>query len=336
MSIHVALKHCLLLSVVITLWQCGKDDEAPNIQTANADALTKGLDVPNSTLVNGVMPASSPEANAPVLEDVDLEIVTVPGATLIIPGYPIGGGEVKGFYLQIDGASKFFDITPVDPPITGRVGFGGRKKVESPYFLVHIPSNISPGSFCMKYAGYDYGKRAGNVIHRCVTIRAMAGSNSNFLTQHAWTAIKEETFYAERMQLDTYTIGDMDTLNLSVGITCNGLPANAAAEILDKTYYDDLTFTNTGKVKQEKKFYSRTVDITHSNCTPTYQETEGTDIIEGYWSYDDVEKKLYLVVTDEVKGSTVGIFSVTFQNDQLILEQASDNGDYYRIYYRSK
>ncbi len=155
----------MLLSV---LFGCSDDETLINedevlIDINNPDVLTSSLNIEGATIVTGTPPASSTDFDAPVLDDAR-DLFTFRGSELIVPIDEERQSDVAGVYIQVKGASEYFDVPSSSLGVTGgRVSFGRKSKAfrkqEDIALYVGIPDNLSPGEFCVLYSVYDKESR---------------------------------------------------------------------------------------------------------------------------------------------------------------------------------
>ncbi len=328
----------VLLAVTHMFSGCGNDDDkSTSVNPADPNAVTKSIEVPNSTLQNGLLPTSSTNPDAPIIEDDNTDLMTVPGGELVIAVYP-EAGDIKGFYLQIFGATQYFDIASTSPiiggRIIGRIKKSGRKKVDLPYFIIRLPATIQPGSFFISYAAFDNANRVSNVVGRSIIVKK-PGGNYSFLTSSVWSgAYTKQVFFLGGDNIEL--VGETYTQNLEMGIDCSGVPTNVSAELQNRTNYKYLTLPEAGNFTMEESSYSKTVDVANSNCTPAYIESTNIIVTKGSWVYESDTQKLIFILDASEQGSIIQEYLITESGAVLVLQDDLGNGDYAEIRYEPK
>jgi len=321
----------MIVMAVMALFSC-HDDEPGSTNPTDAEAVSANLKVSNSTTVSGDLPTPSADENAPILDDITDAITSTPGARVVIPVYLVDG-DVKGFYVKVEGASSYFNITPIDPALTGRSATG-RTQALSPYFILELPANLLPGTFCIQYCAYDKKGLVSNIVKRCINILSPGGNNS-FLTANVWSQVASRYVYTFTNQEETTTVGETTYTTISAGISCNGQPTNVDVTLESRTVYINLTLNNDGSFTKEKKTFYQYVDGGTANCTANIKDNNTVSSSPGQWSYDAATQLLYLMYLDD-DGSTFDVFKVQAQDKQLVLREDFSNGDYEETTFNPK
>ena len=149
------------LSALVFITSCGGDsDPAPaEVDPSDADALTGVLVIPGSQNVGGQPPASSPDADAPNVSNNQTSATVVADNTLYLPFNFESVQGYGGCYVQVNGASSYFDIP------SGNSSTDGLLVVP-----VGIPASVQEGDFCLTYCIYDNSGRVSNLLQTCVTV----------------------------------------------------------------------------------------------------------------------------------------------------------------------
>ena len=246
---------------------CKKDSSIREIDPTDADAVSGVLIMLGANTNGGQPPPPSNLLGSPNVSNNQSSASVVSGNTLYLPFYYFsendGTGGYAGYYVQVDGASSYFDIpeentTPSEGLIVLPVG---------------IPDNITEGEFCLNYCIYDANNRVSNVLSTCITIGSpeecpafKSGSSGLTIAQYD---LGDDPGIVE-IEYDTYRIPDrIDVFynNEWVGgsgsrISINDIPP--VSQCYDNTdgyvgAYDEITFNYHPSI-------SRTVTIYMSGC----------------------------------------------------------------------
>lgn len=164
-KIHTLVSRLMVALLLVSLSQCKKgDDVSPNlIDPSDAKKVGAALIMPDGTQTkDGNPPAPSTSTQAPKVTPGATDKSTANGSTETLPvPYSNLNGGIGGVYIQIEGASTYFDI-----PVQGNAPASGTINLP-----VGIPENINSGSFSMAYCIYDRSGRVSNIIRIRFTIR---------------------------------------------------------------------------------------------------------------------------------------------------------------------
>lgn len=152
----------LSISALILITSCGGDSDpaAPTeVDPSDADALTGVLVIPGSQNVSGQPPSPSTDLDAPNVSNNQTSATVVSDNTLYLPFNFESTSGYGGCYVQVDGASSYFDIP------NGTSSNDGLLVVP-----VGIPASVQEGDFCLTYCIYDNNNRVSNLLTTCVTV----------------------------------------------------------------------------------------------------------------------------------------------------------------------
>ncbi|MGB0165318.1 MAG: hypothetical protein ACPF8V_00555 [Luteibaculum sp.] len=134
------------------------------VDPSNADDLSQVVVIPGSNRVSGQPPAPSDNnPDQPIVSNSQSSASSTADNTLYLPFNFETRGTGAGYagcYVQIDGASDYFDIPDGDGTQTD-----GLIVIPFP-----IPSNVGTGNFCVNYCIYDNAGLVSNILSTCVTI----------------------------------------------------------------------------------------------------------------------------------------------------------------------
>lgn len=335
---------CLVMVVsFVLLSACSDDDDKKSsIDTDDPNAVAQSLTVENGTYVKGSPPAPSSDPNAPVLSYNGDDLFTIQGSKIIV-NTSLESGSASGFYVAVDGADGYFNVnaTTVTPGTNGRVAetkrkgsfFAARTQQDAPSFSIEVPKNIQPGEFCIFYCVYDAENRVSNIVQQCVTVTALGGDGSAFLTSNQWSMVKWEYYYDNVLE-EQEIAGETYTEPTEAYISCQGNYQFVPAEYQDRVNYSYATITSNGALKIEEEYYHKYPDIANSECTVTYEEITEPYSLTGAWSYDKSTGTLVLLYNDEseeIEGDYVTVaqsFKTELVDGNLILTLEFGLGEY--------
>lgn len=150
------------VSTLILISSCGGDsDPAPpaEVDPSDPDALAGVLVIPGSQTTSGQPPAPSTDADAPNVSNNQTSATVVSDNTLYLPFNFESDQGYGGCYVQVNGASSYFDIP------SGNSATDGLLVVP-----VGIPASVQEGDFCLTYCIYDNSGRVSNLLQTCVTV----------------------------------------------------------------------------------------------------------------------------------------------------------------------
>src|SRR6218665_2729456 len=102
----LSLSGLALAGLLLTAACSGSDDDKDPVP-----GVMPGIEIPESTVKDGELPATSVDELAPVLEAGSGNLITTPGGQVIVTPTMIEGDAV-GFYARVEGYnSSIYDIT---------------------------------------------------------------------------------------------------------------------------------------------------------------------------------------------------------------------------------
>ncbi|MFH1194708.1 MAG: hypothetical protein V1720_03285 [bacterium] len=129
-----------------------KDDETtdPIVETVsptNANALSGIIVIPGANRMNGSMPASSlfGTAGIPLITGAPTTMISSNGSTVLVPFSFQSTNSISGIFLQVVGASSYFQI-----PYAGNLTTGGNISIP-----ITIPTNVTEGVFHVTFSVFD-------------------------------------------------------------------------------------------------------------------------------------------------------------------------------------
>ncbi len=198
--------YLIAIALLLFVSSCNKDSGGvTEVDPSDPDDVSRVLIIPGANSVDGQPPSPSSTPGTPTISNNQTSASVVSGNTLYLPfnfnSSNDGTGGYAGCYVQVDGASSYFDI-PEDNP-TSSDGL-----VVLP---VGIPDNITEGEFCLSYCIYDADNRVSNVLSTCITIGSLQecpafNSGSSGLTIASYD-LGDEAGIVE-IEYDTYFIPD--------------------------------------------------------------------------------------------------------------------------------
>ncbi|TRX46490.1 hypothetical protein FNH22_30750 [Fulvivirga sp. M361] len=154
--------------ITITLSSCSDDDSVQQpVDPSDVNALSSVLIIPGNKR-SGDLPVSSNDPNAPNIGNNQTSASVVADNTLFLPfNFFTASGAGSGYggcYIQVDGASDFWDI-PASSITTDDIGLL--------VIPVQIPDFILNGDFSLSYAIYDNNNRVSNMLTTSVVIESI-------------------------------------------------------------------------------------------------------------------------------------------------------------------
>lgn len=348
-----------MLLLAFGIVSCSSDDE-PNIDTEKEDpidiedpnAVAESLTFKNGTVtkVDGAFPA--PSEDAPDLySNSDEDIVAIAGGSIAIPLNT--SSDIKGVYVQVEGADSYYNLLLNNSSNNSRISNGRKKgsmksqrskEASSSFILLEIAGGLQAGDLCIKYAVYDNENRVSQAIETCIKVKSYGGSNSGFLTATQWE-LESETYISVEGG-DTYeeTIAVGEPYIDAYTYSCSGIEGIVIEDkyTVNSWYF---TFLANGKVESETNETQETAVNTNNLCETGEVEYKTETIVEkdfGNWSYDDSKKELTLVTQYEYTeeddygntyhevGTDVSVYKLTQENGKItITEHYSYNGGSY-------
>ncbi len=343
----------MILLATCLMMACGNDDDLggqnDDIDIDDPDVVSNSITIDNAIKNSGNPPAPTTGPDTPVLNDVpsDEDFGAVAGRSFYL-NPNVASGNVAGVYLQIKGASDYYDIPTNSGNSTGR--FGKHKsnsrfaKIartnEGAPIEIEIPENLEPGEFCAVYCVYDDAGNVSNTVEVCIEIIEFGGEGSEFFAGQAWELVSTSESYDGMTEVQL--VGEDDVEMYETQIFCgNDVFENMTVTEIFRTNYLYLTLANNGAYELTSEEYSKYLDYENSNCQ-NLAYTEETEIYNetGVWTYDDASKTLTVVTeyVDDYDGETyTDIFKLTIElvNDELQMTQTDEEGEY-KIIFKKK
>ena len=337
---------------------CGDDDstkvapEEVKLSINDPDAVSQAMSVSGATLKEGMPPSPTSDAASPILNDEggDEKGIAIAGNGRTIYVNETSGVSIAGIYLQIQGASSYFDIPVSSTSVEGgRVGFGRRartkktKTMNSWYgFNLEIPANLEAGEFCVSYCVYTTDGLVSNVAQVCIIVKEFGGDDSEFLTANAWELVSSTYYelYDGQVDTDTTIVGQLNSNTYDYQVTCGDSSAVVSITETDRLNYLYIAMSSNGAFTAEDEYYEKSLDHGNSNCQSIkYDETTLVYTIDGAWSYDAATGEMILIYNGEEtddQGNTyietdVEITKVSLVDGNLIwiFQEGEEGSDYY-------
>ncbi|WP_340105622.1 YfaP family protein [Rhodohalobacter sp. 8-1] len=166
-KVHATILILLFIGFHTGCGSVNSNDEADNsndeiVNPANADGLAEVLIMPTGTEQrDDNPPAPTGTSDSPIASNAIDQVTSSNGSTAPINfEFDNLSGYLAGFYLQVEGASSYFDI-----PFIGNSVSGGDLQIP-----LGIPSNVGEGEFCVNFCIYDSENRVSNVVTTCVDV----------------------------------------------------------------------------------------------------------------------------------------------------------------------
>lgn len=281
--------------------------------------------------------------SAPIVSNGAIEMTVPSEESLAFPkeGFDIKlstQSEFKGVYLQLKGASEYYDIPkerlmsarPKGLKMKSKTAFntGALTKVKAGNYVLPVDfgTTIEPGTFCYEIYIYDSEGNVSVPMEVCVTVKFfggledMAGEwNLQSMTNNGSEKIVPgeelcET-YQEECNGDYYDLKE-----------CSDLPNIRITANIEGTYI--LEFSGEGKISYESL---------NSDCEITNTiEEDGITTETGYWSYDvndENQKRLIMIAYSVVYKTADGTEETyTFEEGEAslnnnVLNISEDNFD---------
>lgn len=282
--------------LVLFFTSCG-DEEKVNNPALDPTLVSESVNVVNAIEKQGNPP--SPTSNAPQATSLNPSLSLKPGQTAYLPIlFENAENPVTGFYLQVNGASTYFEGTFPKNKSNRRKSnlknskfkrFVGTEKngdLEGVIVIpIEIPTSLPLGNFCVSYCVVDSAGNISNIVESCITLTETGTSDTEFLGSDIPWEMKKAVYNFE---------GETETI--FVGETYTDIEGCFKyTELVD---YFKLTLKTDGTQINEVKGYYKDEDIcTDEVLYEEYYEETG----EGYWSYlgDSNEFVLYFIYDDD-------------------------------------
>lgn len=316
----------ILLSLFFVFISSCSDDEnevmvtEDTISITDANAITSGITITGSTIVDGNPPSPSTDDNAPKLFDAE-NVVGITGNSLYLSIDQETSNSVGGIYLKVVGADSYFDIpSSALGNSGGRIGFGKNGRAEKAGRIektnedvavgIEIPDGLQPGIFCVEYCIYDVDNLISNIVEVCIEIKAFGGEGSEFLIK-AWEAVKLSGSETYQGQTDTWEelIGETQTNTYTDNnFWCESTQSYVTLtyEDVSRTDYIYLEFISNGAMSIDEKYYEKYLSDLNacSQADLTYSVYDEIYSTIGAWAYDATSSVLTLVIEDEYEECT--------------------------------
>lgn len=316
------MRKVLFLSLsVLALASCSKNSNPGTgepVSPQDAAAVSKAITVWHATRVQGNAPAPTNNPNGPQLDQFsnNQSIKAISGRYAVIQP-EVTSGSVKGYYVQVNGASEYFKLDYSKPRTGGRsaaaLPFQRNKLVQrvlgtdstgngtlDSSIVIAIPANVQPGQFCISYCAYDSLGNISNVISSCVTVATFGGDASTSYLNGTWhmTHSKDTmSTWTPLLYSDTswvpYTCVNNQLLTYCPTSNCTFV--DYPAYIYSDTKFD-LIFGSNGGLKHEYAYSNKELNDTTSTCSTLQYNTQSADeAMTGAWSYNSTTNRLTLI-----------------------------------------
>lgn len=192
--------------VSATLFNCSSDSDkgADGGGLTDADGIASILVIPNATVVNSPnLPASSSAAVAPMVSQIDTNVSYTAGSQMYLPSTVVSqtGSNIAGVYVQVQGASTYFDVAINS--------ISSDAMVSLPIDLAGVLGN---GTFTLLLKFYDEEGNISLEVVVKVTITSPDNCNTTKVSGGAGLTSNIFTLPNEagdvRIAYDTYTVPD--------------------------------------------------------------------------------------------------------------------------------
>jgi len=180
-----------ILAFMLFAVSCGSDEEKEDddelINPSNSNALAAVLVMPNNTqTTNGNPPSPSSSGSAPVVVIPNTNITSSNGSTNpLTVNYSNTTGNIGGIYVQVVGASSYFNI-PVNQPS------GGSGQLQFP---IGIPGNVDEGEFTLAICIYDGNNLVSNIY--AVDFNVLRLGTGALQISLTWNTATDQDLYVE-------------------------------------------------------------------------------------------------------------------------------------------
>ncbi|NJO02601.1 MAG: hypothetical protein HC880_13780 [Bacteroidia bacterium] len=300
-------------AILLSLYACNDDKENPNPNTdpQDANAVSQALSISNATAKNGNAPA--PTGDAPTIQNLGSSSIPVrPGQTAYLGiGFSDAENAVSGYYLQVKGASQYFEGEFPEATVikSGSKGAGlvaknlsgkqlpdfslmpsKRLKDGDDEGVVTIPitvgNNVSFGTFCVLVCLVDSEGNISNIIERCVEVNSIGTQDTELLgSDTPWNltkVISKDLFSNEEEEV---VIGQL---------------YNEDEECFSFAFRIDhfrFTFQKDGLFGFDLKQFVK-IESDCSEEEPIGLEYSFDEEAAGYWAYEGADKTLTVYVLD--------------------------------------
>lgn len=265
----------------------------------NPDTLSAGIKVAHGIRVTGSFPAASADATAPVLDTLYQKTYSVVRSRYLIIYPPNMSGNIKGYYVQIKGASSYFKV---DYTQAYNMRGNGTGFVDST-ILIKLPATIRGDTFYVKYAAYD----SLNKVSAAVTGRVLVlpeGSDAQIDSlAHNWrflaTRYYANGFYTSDWVTDTGSVEGYTYFKCYQNFLYNGT-AEDHDYYLPTTIYYKRTYMNLGRFTYNYTSTSGDKSLQRNSCSNiSYDDYGGFSFSKsGSYVFDPIGRKFLIVYED--------------------------------------
>ncbi len=173
------------------------------VDPTDADALSGVLGLTNAMSVSGNPPSPSTLSTAPDVTNNQSSARVSAGNTLFLP-FTYSSTTSPGYsgcYVQVNGASTYFDLTDDEAATSGQI-----------VLPVEIPDNVTTGTFTLEYCIYDANGLVSNILSTTVTVDDLQTCSSNTVSGNdglsVFTYDLGGTAGSVDIQYNTFTVPD--------------------------------------------------------------------------------------------------------------------------------
>ncbi len=305
----------------------------PSFTDLDGQEVSSKLTINNATRMTDQIP--SPDPDGPVLyDDSEAESIRAAnGKNIVLELY--SDTYVEGVYLQIDGATDYFDIDLTDANTTKKVSINPKKSPfkskahlktaqSSTNLEIELPESLGQGKFCVSYCIYNSVEGISNIVTRCVEIQSLGG-NASLVGE--WD-FKNATLFT-----------DGEILTIYKGKSWN-YPYNTGEQLYDDCFSKDkyvindfvvslmANGTETEYTSSNDEYY--TIDENNNCILDEEYSGQMTETTNGYWSYDNSVNTLTLIEEYDEYGYNDFIdFKVNQSGSNLTLSWLEEDEDFF-------
>jgi hypothetical protein len=289
----------------------------PTLSSKDPAALAASIRVWHGVRTQGTLPAArgagiqlDASANEPVL--------AFAGRYAIIQPEVITG-DVKGYYVTVNGSSQYFNVDYSKPrdlggrvrpgqkrssPFMGqRVDSSGNGNIDSSIVIV-LPQNIQvPDTFCVTYCAYDSNGNISQPVTTCIFVSSLgADANGSWIGGNWRFTASWDATYRDTIIYNRWTSWDNDyycEYDSASGFSyVSNLPNGSVPLGGDSVYYRkaDLNLSSNGAQRYDEDYEVKYVDQGTSTCQQlVYATAPENYFMTGGWSYNSATNKITII-----------------------------------------
>lgn len=319
-----------LLSIVLFACQKEINNRLPIILSSkNPTALSAEIRVWHGTRTKAALPV--PHGNGLQLDPAAQPKVNAFAGRYAIIKPEVLSGDVKGYYIAVNGANDFFTVDYTKPRhINGRIrdrrpqrqdGLGALRMDSisggnaDSALVIALPANIQvPDTICMTYWAYDSLGNISQPVSTCIIVSSLGTDPASAWIYGTWkntaswssAGDRDTTIFNQWIKSNGYAcFTDSATGQTYLGSSLIGSVPIAFDSIHSKKNHFGLS--QTGAFQYDFEQMWKTIDVSASTCSSfSYRPTDNiSDMITGGWNYNRSSGKFQMVMEVDDMGQVV-------------------------------